>query len=133
MGHWQTVKNLIRCHRMQRLIRFLTVCLQNVLLKFRKKKITTQHPNNGNGFVLLLRVGKSIWLKWVNVIKYFSSLCEHLTMPYGKFSMICCLLILFKINLFEKFFQDYHLSVIQIGSRSGLIWAQTAKVINRRH
>ena len=31
----------------------------------------------------------------------------------------CCLLIFFKINFFEKFFQEYHLSVKQIGSRSG--------------
>ena len=31
----------------------------------------------------------------------------------------CRLLIFFKINFFEKFLQKYHLSVKQIGSRSG--------------
>ena len=36
------------------------------------------------------------------------------------------LLIFFKINFFEKFLQEYHLSVKQIGSiLSGLIWVQT--------
>ena len=32
---------------------------------------------------------------------------------------ICCLLIFFKINFFEKFCQKYHDSVKQFGSRSG--------------
>ena len=31
----------------------------------------------------------------------------------------CCLLIGFKINIFEKFFQEYHQSVKQFGSRLG--------------
>ena len=35
------------------------------------------------------------------------------------FMLFCSLLIFFKINLFEKIFQEYHLSVEQIGSRSG--------------
>ena len=33
VGHMQTVQNQIRCHRMQRLIRLSTVCLQNFPLK----------------------------------------------------------------------------------------------------
>ena len=38
----------------------------------------------------------------------------------GNFScFFCCQLIIFKINFFEKFFQEYHQSVIQIGSRTG--------------
>ena len=43
----------------------------------------------------------------------------------------CRQLIFFKINIFEKFFQEYHLSVKLIGSRScpnillDLIWVQT--------
>ena len=38
----------------------------------------------------------------------------------GKFFMLFCRLqIFFKIIFFEKFFQEYHLSVKQIGSRSG--------------
>ena len=36
------------------------------------------------------------------------------------FHAFCCLLIFFKINLFKKLFQEYHLSVIQIGSRPDL-------------
>ena len=48
--------------------------------------------------------------------------------------LFCCLLIFFfKISFFEKFFQEYHLSVKRFGSRSGLtehvlsglIWFQT--------
>ena len=35
------------------------------------------------------------------------------------FHVFCCLLIFFKINFFEKFFQEYHQSVKQLGSRSG--------------
>ena len=34
--------------------------------------------------------------------------------------LFCRLLILFKINFFEKFFQVYHQSVKQFESRSGL-------------
>ena len=38
----------------------------------------------------------------------------------------CRLLIFFKINFFENFFQEYHTSVKQIGSiLSGLIWVQS--------
>ena len=33
--------------------------------------------------------------------------------------LFCCLLIFFKINFFEEFFQKYHQSVKQFGSRSG--------------
>ena len=37
----------------------------------------------------------------------------------GKFFMFFChLLIFFKVSLFEKFFQEYHQSVKQFGSRS---------------
>ena len=36
----------------------------------------------------------------------------------------CRLLIFFKINIFEKFFQEFHLSVKQIGSRSGSTFCQ---------
>ena len=43
---------------------------------------------------------------------------------------LCSLLIFIKIIVFENFFQEYHLCVKQIGSRSGdilsgLIWVQT--------
>ena len=61
-----------------------------------------------------------------------------LTLTPGKFLIImllffCCLLIFFslKSNFFEKLFQEHHLGVKQIGSRSGLIfvsglmWVQT--------
>ena len=37
----------------------------------------------------------------------------------GNFDFFFCLLIFFKINFFEKFFQDYHQSIKQFGSRSG--------------
>ena len=38
------------------------------------------------------------------------------------FLAFCHLLIFFKINFFEKVFQEYHLSVKQIGFRSGPIF-----------
>ena len=42
------------------------------------------------------------------------------SLPPGKFCMLFCrLLIIFKINFSEKFFQEYHQSVKQFGSRSG--------------
>ena len=46
----------------------LTVCLQNVLLKFeeKKSKIPPNTPKIGNGLILLIRVRKSIGLKWLN-------------------------------------------------------------------
>ena len=65
-----------------------------------------------------------------------------ISLPPGKLYMLFCpLLILFcKINFFEKFFQKYHLSVKQIGSRSGPTFCQAwsgsnlfAKAKNRRH
>ena len=40
-------------------------------------------------------------------------------LPWKFFMNICRLLIVFKINFFEKFFQKHHLSVKQFGSRSG--------------
>ena len=43
-----------------------------------------------------------------------------LTLPTVKFFMLFCrLLIFFKINFFEKFFQEYHQSVKHSGSKSG--------------
>ena len=66
MGHMQTVQTQIR-HRMMRcLITIFTVCKQNVLLDFRKK--WEKPPDTSkiwNGLILLMRVGKSILLKWV--------------------------------------------------------------------
>ena len=46
--------------------------------------------------------------------------------PLGKlFMLLCCLLVLFKINFLEKFFQEYHdPSVKQIGSRSCLAFCR---------
>ena len=56
------------------------------------------------------------------------------------FMLFCCLLIFFKINFFEKKNQKYHLSVKQIGSRSGPTYCQAwsrsnlfSKYISRRH
>ena len=44
VGHRQTVQNQIRCCKTWHLIRFSTICLKNVLLKFVKTKNTTQQP-----------------------------------------------------------------------------------------
>ena len=63
------------------------------------------------------------------------------SLPPGKYFMFfCCLLSFFKINFFEKFFQEYHQCVKKIGSRSGSTFCPAwswfnlfAKVISRRH
>ena len=50
----------------------------------------------------------------------------------GNFSCFCCrLLTFFKINFFNKFFQEHYQSVKQFGSRSGS--KLFAKVISRRN
>ena len=59
----------------------------------------------------------------------------------GKFfTLFCHLLVFFKINLFQKFFQEYHQTVEQFGSRSGSSSVRPvmgpkliAKVFSRRH
>ena len=60
--------------------------------------------------------------------------------PEKLFILFCRLLFFFKINFFEKFFQEYYLRVKQIGSRSGPTFCQAwsgsnlfAKVISRQH
>ena len=40
------------------------------------------------------------------------------------FHVFCCLLIFLKINFFKNFFQEYHQSIKQFGSRSGLTFCQ---------
>ena len=63
MGHWQTVENQIRHHRMRRLLRFCTVCLQNVLLKFEwNKNLPPNNPYIQNGFVQMIKTGKATGL-----------------------------------------------------------------------
>ena len=47
-------------------------------------------------------------------------------LPSGNFfPLFCCLPIIFKINFFEKFLQELHLNVKQIGSRSGPMFCHT--------
>ena len=60
--------------------------------------------------------------------------------PGKFFPLFCRLLNFFKINFFEKFFQEYDQGVKQFGSRSGLTERQAwsgsklfAKVISRQH
>ena len=67
-------------------------------------------------------------------------LAFYISFPPGKsFILFCLLLIFFKINFFQKLFQEYQLSVKQIESRSGRTFCRTwsgsklfAKVISRR-
>ena len=67
--------------------------------------------------------------------RLFLTLC-----PCKIFHAFCHLLFFFKINFFKKYLQQYHLSVKQIGSRSGptlsLAWSGSklfSKVSSRRH
>ena len=67
------------------------------------------------------------------LIRSVSLKCFHIkALPPRKFFMLFSRLLIFvKINFFEKFFLEYHLSVKQIGSRSGpnilsgLTWVHT--------
>ena len=67
MGHRQTVQIQTRHCIMWCLIRNFTVCLQYLLLKF-GKKTPLNTPKIGNGLLQLIVVGKSIQLKWVNLL-----------------------------------------------------------------
>ena len=64
--------------------------------------------------------GTGVWL----TVKLFATLVN--------FSCFLLLLIIFKNNFFEKFFQECHLSVKQIGSRSGSTFSNLfAKVVSK--
>ena len=72
MGHRQIVQAKIRRHRLQRRIRFSTICLQDVLLKFELEwKTTPNNPEDENGLVNLIKVGNFIRLKRVNEMVTF--------------------------------------------------------------
>ena len=63
--------------------------------------------------------GKGVTLE-NNFMKLHRQIASYFIFTRGKFFMLfSCLLNLFKIKFFEKFFQDYHRSVKQFGSRSG--------------
>ena len=53
------------------------------------------------------------------VIDSFSCEVKIFALPLKFFMLFYHLLIVLKINYFKKFFQNYHLSVKQIGSRLG--------------
>ena len=75
---------------------------QNIVGQRRKKQGTSDQKKRGGHFENLL--SESI-----------------LTLSPGNFSrFFCSLLIFFKINFFEKLFQEYNQGVKQFGSRSGL-------------
>ena len=69
------------------------------------------------------------------------SQCEVNSLSPGKFYLLFCRSWFFsKSSFFEKFFQEYHLSVKQIGFRSGPTYCRAwsgsklfSKVISRRH
>ena len=68
MGHRQTVQYQIRRRQTRRQIRVVTICLQNVQLKFESKmKIAPSNSLNGNVVVQLTKTGNSIQLKWVKI------------------------------------------------------------------
>ena len=82
VGHRQTMQTQIR-HRMMRcLIRIFTVCLQNNLSKFEKKKrkIQPKVPKLVNGLVLLIRIAKSILLQGLSynsTVIIFNLVCDR--------------------------------------------------------
>ena len=85
----------IRHHIMWCLIRIFTVCLQNVLLNLGKNEKYHSHPTPLKlEMCLWIRVGKFIWLKWVNepfvllycmaYLKEESYLANFYDLPMGK-------------------------------------------------
>ena len=85
VGHRQIAQAMIRRHRLQCLIRFFTVCLQDVLLKFEYEwKTTSNNHVDENGLVHLIKVGSFIRLKRVKemvifIIRFvwFCNVIEH--------------------------------------------------------
>ena len=50
---------------------------------------------------------------------YICIFMQNLNLPTWLFcTLVCCLLIFFKINFFEKFFKEYHQHVKQFETRS---------------
>ena len=67
-----------------------------------------------------LHAAEFFMLCWGSILSDIWSEIVFNSLHAGEFFMLCCrLLIFFKINIFKKFFQEYHQSVKQFGSRSG--------------
>ena len=79
-----------------------------VLLARQQKNSNTWTPK-----LIFLIMSQSLVTKTRNL------LIRHWLSMLGNFSCVCRLLIFFKINFFKKFFQEYHQSFKQFGSRSG--------------
>ena len=58
--------------------------------------------------------------KFSETLLPYSSIKINFLPPVKFFMFFCRLFFFFKINLFEKFFQEEHLGAKQIGPRSGL-------------
>ena len=109
-----------------------------------------------NILLVLLDANKARYFMWELCLKMFYMISPSLVCPLNEetchncklelfppweiFHAFCHLQIIFKINIFEKFFQEYHLCVKQIGSRSGptkcRAWSGSnlfAKAISRKH
>ena len=103
VGHRPTMQTQIRIRWIRCLIGVFTDCLLNVLLKFAHKnwKIPLNTPTVGNKLVLLIRVGKSIQLKWVKhwlivvvfLFPYCVSVCTSL------FAFVLFALYLLSLNV----------------------------------
>ena len=54
-----------------------TVWVQNALIKLGENEKYHPTPKIGNGLVLLISVGKSIRLKWLNILNQFPSILHR--------------------------------------------------------
>ena len=105
---------------MIKIMLFLYLNIFNYLVYFSKDMILTSiaRRNLYKRFALFKK------LKMCSVClcrdKRFKLLKFLYSLPSGSFFMLFCrLLLLFKINIFEKFLQEYNQSVKQFGFRSG--------------
>ena len=66
----------------------------------------------------------AVLIDWIPIV--------YLICMLGNFVCFCCrLLIFFRINFFKQFFQEYHQSVKQLGSSSGLkfCWVWSGSIL----
>ena len=103
MGHTQTVQSQNRHCVMRCLIRIFTVLLTECSIRIWKKwKIPPNTSKIGNGLILLIRVGKSIVLKWVKTHQLYhktshpcSAACDQTSLEMNHQCLYCSLNLAF--------------------------------------
>ena len=99
--------------------------LNHILIKMAKTL-----PSNFAALAILSAISKYNKVMTSKELSVLNRIRFNSLLPGKFFMLLCHLLIFFKINFFEKFFQEYHQNVKQFwilirpDSLSGLIWVQ---------